>query len=141
MNKIINITHMSLLSIIFVMITIYLFSITYSNIRYYKHYVDGVIIDKKTEHSSSFQTKGYSNFRYQILTHQGDTLWSSSHLKDDFNIKDQVEGRLITKKSMKILTVNGKKTQSDYDFVDLLSILFCTTILIIPILIILKNKK
>ncbi len=141
MNKIINTIYVSLFSIIILSITAYLFSITYSNVRYYKHYADGVIIDKKTEYSSSSQTRGYSEFQYIILTRSGDTLLASNHLKYDFNVKAQIKGRLVSDRSIKILIVNGKKIQSDYDFLDLLSLLLCLTILIILIRITFKKIK
>lgn len=140
MNKIINTIYVSLFSIIILSITAYLFLITYSNVRYYKYYVDGVIIDKKTEYSSSSQTRGYSEFQYKILTKNRDTLLSVNHLKYDFNIKAQVKGRLVSDRSIKILDVNGEKIQSDYDFLDLLSLILCLVILIIVIRIILKKK-
>lgn len=141
MNKIINTIYVSLFAIIILSITAYLFSITYSNVRYYKHYVDGVIIDKKTEYSSSSQTRGYSEFQYKILTKSRDTLLSSNYLKYDFKIKSQIKGRLVSDRSIKILDVNGEKIQSDYDFLDLVSLILCLVILIIVIRIILKKIK
>ena len=141
MNKIINTIYVSLLSIIILSIIAYLFSITYNNVRYYKHFADGVIIDKKTEYSSSSQTRGYSEFRYKILTKSGDTLWSSNHLKNDFNIKDKIKGRFVSDRSIKILTVNGEKIKSDYDFLDLLSLVLCLVILVIIFQIIFKKIK
>ncbi len=141
MNKIINTIYVSLFSIIILSITVYLFSITYSNVRYYKHYVDGVIIDKKTEYSSSSQTRGYSEFQYKVLTKNKDTLLSSNHLKYDFSINAQIKGRLVSERSIKILAVNGEKIQSDYDFLDLLSLVLCFVILIIVIRIIFKKIK
>jgi len=141
LNKIINTIYVSLFSIIILSITVYLFSITYSNVRYYKHYVDGVIIDKKTEYSSSSQTRGYSEFQYKVLTKNKDTLLSSNHLKYDFSINAQIKGRLVSERSIKILAVNGEKIQSDYDFLDLLSLVLCFVILIIVIRIIFKKIK
>jgi hypothetical protein len=110
-------------------------------VRYYKHYVDGVIIDKKTEYSSSSQTRGYSEFQYKVLTKNKDTLLSSNHLKYDFSINAQIKGRLVSERSIKILAVNGEKIQSDYDFLDLLSLVLCFVILIIVIRIIFKKIK
>lgn len=137
MWKIINkmVICLSMLSVIFMLILI--FKITINNFRYYNQYIEGVVISSKSRGASSSDGPLYKEFVYKIKTNND--LYTAVDSEKNIKIGDKVFCKKTASKLLKIIKVNSKKINNEYNIIDLISLIIS---LIVPILIFLfiKNK-
>ncbi len=135
--KIINKLSICLFTLSVVLLLIFVFIITINNFRYYNQYIEGVVISSKSRGASSSDGPLYREFVYKIDV--DNELFTAVDSEKNIKVGDKVFCKKTASKLLKIIKVNSKKINNEYNIIDLISLTISLLVLFLIFLFI-KNK-
>ena len=137
--KIINITFVSFLVLVFILSFVFASKTTFNNFIYLNEYVEGVIVFEEVFGAKSSDDTKYYEKNYGINVNN--RLYKSTAVVSDMKIEvgDHVYCKVKALNLLKIINVNSSKLNNAYGLIDFISIviMILTPIIIIKII---KNR-